>query len=349
MFDDGRRDNDLFHTANCLVKGGMPSEEIAQILENLIISWGEKPDPEWVNEKIKSAVKRAEAKERNIAAEVRELAVATHGHFLATEMHSLATLTTREQKRAANETLRRMVAEGVLEHTGIRNGQYRLIKNECDDIDFLNADDRALDIWLPFGLNRMAETMPGNIVVIAGVPNAGKTAFLLNIARYNWDKFKIFYFSSEMAESELKKRLKNFNETTLTEWHEKVKFKERSDDFADVIKPGEGIINIVDFLEVYKDFYEVGGKLANIHRKLKGAVAVVAIQKNPGATTGLGGWRGVEKPRLYLNIGMDNICQIVKAKNWATKENPNGKQTKYIIRDGCNLSQSGKWHVPSIN
>ena len=45
-------------------------------------------------------------------------------------------------------------------------------------------------------------------------------------------------------------------------------------------KAGEGVINIIDFLEVYKDFYEIGGKMADIHRKLKGAVAVVAVQKN---------------------------------------------------------------------
>jgi len=41
-----------------------------------------------------------------------------------------------------------------------------------------------------------------------------------------------------MGDSELKKRLKNFNDTTLTDW-KAVKFKERSGDFADVIKPGE--------------------------------------------------------------------------------------------------------------
>ena len=235
--------------------------------------------------------------------------------------------------------------EGVLERAGDKDGHFRRVVKECDDIDFLNADDKTVDIKLPFGLHELAETMPGNIIGIAGEVNSGKTALLLNIARDNMDRFKIYYFSSEMGAAELKKRLKGFD-LPLSDW-KRVKFKERADDFADVIESGEGVINIIDFLEVYKDFYEIGGKMADIHRKLKGAVAVVAVQKNPGCDAGLGGWRGVEKPRLYLNISTSNVCRIVKAKNWVDpKFNPNNKETRYKLYRGCQLSQVGGWNDP---
>ena len=55
-----------------------------------------------------------------------------------------------------------------------------------------------------------------------------------------------------------------------------------------------GNINIIDFLEISENFYEIGGRLREIHDKLKGAVAVVALQKNAGTQTGLGGYRGME-------------------------------------------------------
>ena len=59
MFEFGRSDEDLFHTANCLVKGRMPDGEIRQVLENLIRSWSEDPDPKWIDAKAESTLKRS--------------------------------------------------------------------------------------------------------------------------------------------------------------------------------------------------------------------------------------------------------------------------------------------------
>jgi hypothetical protein len=146
-----------------------------------------------------------------------------------------------------------------------------------------------------------------------------------------------------MGSSELRKRLDKFDDIALSDW----KFKpwERSGNFADVIKPGKGKINIIDFLEIHDNFYEVGGKLAEIHNKLKGAIAIVALQKNRGVDTGLGGFRSIEKPRLALAMSPGTL-KIVKAKNWKTSENPNGKQIRFKIAAGCKLFNQGNWHKP---
>jgi len=56
----------------------------------------------------------------------------------------------------------------------------------------------------------------------------------------------------------------------LRDW--KFKAYERGGQFQDVIKSGEGNINIIDFLEIYENFYEISKPLAEIHKKLKGAV-----------------------------------------------------------------------------
>ena len=55
-------------------------------------------------------------------------------------------------------------------------------------------------------------TMPKNIIVVAGTPNAGKTAFLLNVVQMNMSgKMPIHYFSSEMGSMEFKGRLQKFD------------------------------------------------------------------------------------------------------------------------------------------
>jgi hypothetical protein len=154
------------------------------------------------------------------------------------------------------------------------------------------------------------------------------------------NKFKVHYFNSEMGSGELNKRLSKFDNIDLQDW--KFKAYERAGQFQDVIKSGEGNINVIDFLEIYEDFYAISKPLAEIHKKLMGAVAIVALQKNPGCDTGLGGYRTLEKPRLALSVD-SGVLKIVKAKNWRTGENPNGKQIGFKLVKGCNLLQQGDW------
>ena len=82
--------------------------------------------------------------------------------------------------------------------------------------------------------------------------------------------------------------------------------------------------------------------LAEIQKKLNGAIVIVALQKNPGCDRGLGGYRTLEKPRLALAID-SGVLKIVKAKNWRTGENPNGKQIGFKLVNGWNLNPKGDW------
>jgi hypothetical protein len=81
MFQNGNRDNSLFHTALCLLKGGMPRDEVFQVLEIAILGWGERPDSRWIWQKIESAEKRMQSKDRNFTQEIRDLISMTAGQF----------------------------------------------------------------------------------------------------------------------------------------------------------------------------------------------------------------------------------------------------------------------------
>ncbi len=210
-------------------------------------------------------------------------------------------------------------------------------------MDFVNAEDKFLPLWLPMGIHKMVGIMPGNIIMVAGEPNAGKTAVMLNIIKSNMNKFNVHYFNSEMGAGELKGRLKKFDDLGLKQWNYNA--YSRDTDFADVIFTGEKSLNIIDFLEIHDDFYAVGEKIKQIHVALKGAVAIIAIQKNKGSEFGLGGNRTMEKARLVLNVE-PNRFKITKAKNFINpKLNPNGLICDWKLVNGWQFSmQSSDWY-----
>lgn len=338
-FEKGSRDNSIFHVANCLVKGGMEKDNILNCL-NIIGGQCNPPFPEKeIIAKIDSAFQRQKNQPRNLTQRIRDWIKVTSGNFLVTFMYQEVTIVTSEDKNKARVILSRLVKEGLIEKVGKQAGMYRCIENEIERMDFLNADTETVNLWMPFKLHDLVEIMPGNIILIAGAPNTGKTGFLLNIIKNNMNVFDIHYFNSEMGRNELRKRLEKFD-LPLSAW--RFDPYPRSGNFSDVIKPGEGNINIIDFLEIHDNFYEVGGMLNEIHRKLKGAIAIVALQKNQGQDIGLGGYRSLEKPRLYLSMDSGKL-KILKAKNWKTEVNPNGKEIEFKMVQGCKLIMTRDW------
>jgi len=176
------------------------------------------------------------------------------------------------------------------------------------------------------------------VMVIAGSKDSGKTAYLLNVVRLNMNHFPINYFSSEMGRIEFRKRLEKFG-LPIEAW--KFKPKERSGNFADVIQPND--INIIDFLEVSEDFYRVGGMLREIYEKLNQGIAIVALQKNRGRDTGVGGDRSLEKPRLYLSLESGK-AKIIVGKNWASEVNPVGLHLDFKLVQGCKFKVQRDWY-----
>ena len=265
----------------------------------------------------------------------------TEGEFTLRDVVEMTSIENdRGGKNKASAIMGRFVKDGTVKRVGKKNGVFQKIDNELEIMDFINAPDNECDIWLPFGLSDMVSIYPGNIIVLMGEPNAGKTALCLNLIRYNMDKWKIRYLNSEMMGTELKKRLLHFDDIPLTDW----KFEPipRSFDFEDALLTGEGNINIIDYLEITEDFYKVGKYINDIYRKLDGALAVICLQKDRGKDLGRGGIATLEKPRLALSIKSGEV-KITKAKSWKGHDNPNGKTVNYKLAAGCWFKQCGEW------
>lgn len=345
FFSEGRRDNDLFHTANILVKGGMPDNEIRQVLKRLIISWGESPDPKWIDAKITSALKRAERRDRTLAADVRDWVLSTSGIFLSTEIYSCLQVSTRDDKKNVSIILKRMCDEGEIERSGNKNGCFRRVETDIEPVNFLTAPTDEFPITWPMEIHEQCVIYPGNIIMVAGSKDAGKTAFLLNTAKMNMTQHEIVYLNSEMGDTEFRKRLEFFEDVSLSEW--KLRAYHRASNFADLITPEKKIF-IVDFLEVTTDFWKVAGMIQEIHKKLKEGICIIALQKADGRDVGRGGDFSKEKARLYLSLDYlrdqkVNQIKITNAKSWRTDRNPRGMYRTYKLVNGSRFIPQSYW------
>lgn len=253
----------------------------------------------------------------------------------------------RDKKDKANrrQVFKRLRDAGTIEAHSRDNKLFRYVNVAVRLIDFKAAGKRTpLDVCYPFGIHKLFQTFPGNLIVLAGAADAGKTAFLLNFIHLNMASFSIYYQSSEMGAAELANRLSKFKGVELSDWN--FQAEERSRDFADVIR--QDCVNIVDYLELSGDFFKVGDYLKGIHEKLRSGIAIVALQKKRNAELGRGGDFGMEKARLYLSMDAGKLA-IQKAKNWAIPEiNPNGLIHTFKLVNGCQfIPDKDGWHKPA--
>jgi len=339
LFQKGTRDDDLFHIANQLVKANTNEATVRQVIEILALNCNPPFPKNEISDKISSAFDRALRKERNLTEDVEHWVSLTKGLFSLTEAYISLQILTPGQKNAVHQVMHRLCEKGVIERVPPKNGVYRRIEDASDEIDFLNVEEDFVKILWPLEIQEWVRTLPKNIIIIAGTKDAGKTAFLLNTCQLNRGKFKINYFSSEMGPLELRERLKKF-EGNLKDWKQDINFRERSSNFADVIKPND--VNIIDFLEISDEFYKIAGMIKEIYDKLKKGIAIIALQKNPKTEFGIGGARSIEKARLYLTLE-GGLAKILSGKNWASETNPNGLYRNFKLYQGAKFICHEGW------
>lgn len=338
LFTKGTRDNGIFHLACQFAKAGTPVDEARQYLLFYAAKGCTPPFSEKeLERKIESAYERYSRGERNLMVEVKEWLQMHEGVFHTNDLKNSLGIFDKAEKKNIDVILGRLRNEGVIERYGEKRGYFRPVNTTEEEIDIFAPMGATLDLKFPFKIENYFIPMPKNIFVIAGEPNSGKTGFLLSFAEMNMRSNKINYFSSEMSTLELQSRLHKFD-IPYEEWS-KVRFVERASNFVDVIRPNE--VNIIDFLEISTDFFKLAGIMTEIHNKLIDGVCFIAIQKNTGNEYGLGGERGLEKPRLYATISNSHVFRMVKVKNRRDDfVNPNGLACGFKLVGGHKFLQT---------
>jgi hypothetical protein len=342
MFREGRRDQDLFHIANQLVLSKTPIEEISQVIRILAKNCNPPfPDGE-IDAKIISALRRGEKRDSSLAHEIKEWVCLQDGTINLQTVYNCLQVSTRQDRKNVSIILKRL-SEGedrILEKiSGGATGTYKTINRNLKKINLNDRSDLRgeLDIKFPFGMENLIKPMPKCVYIIAGETDAGKSAFLMNFA--NVENHVVHYFSTEMGKQEFLDRTDYF-------WPEapdcqNLNFYEHYEDFDQVIFPDD--INIIDYLELFDNFYLMAGFIKKIGKALRNGVAFIALQKPRGREEGEGGERTKNLPRLYLSLA-PNVLKIVKAKNWRNpKMNPNRMEIEFKLIDGCKFTNTNHW------
>jgi hypothetical protein len=343
LFIEGRRDEDLFHVANSLVRGRC--KYTRQVLEILAKNC-EPPYPEKeIDSKIRSAIDRSARKDKNLAEDYRMWIESAKGQFRVSDYYLESAIVSKEDKHAIIVESAKLVKQGILQNVGVRRGEYRVVDNDMEFMDYVNVNKEGIiDLELPLDIHKKTLIFPKAVIVIAGVTGFGKTTWCLNIVRANMHKYKFYYFNAEMSPLALNKKLGYFMHP-IDQWNMDVIPDHKWDytNIADKIFPND--INIIDYLEPDGDRpYGIHGVVTAIIKKLDKGIAIIATQKRPDVDLSTGGVYSAKAASLYLSL---DWCRIKIFKNRYREEDPHplyNLKDFEVIPTGQHIRENGGWY-----
>ena len=218
---------------------------------------------------------------------------------------------------------------------------YIYINKTIVSIDWLNASTCEplavswpcdLDSHTQFGFDGQVVVSSGDIIVIAGVSNMGKTAFCLNFLWNNMDTYPCTLMGNEYEAGKFKRRVSKMDWCNPITEDGKPKFEliQRYDRWKDIIRPDN--INIIDWINLSDNFYQIGSIIQGIKSKLKNGIAVISLQKSEAKSLGLGGGFSEHLASFYLLIDFERLT-VKKCKEYYG-DNPNGKVYGFSLTNG---------------
>ncbi len=217
---------------------------------------------------------------------------------------------------------------------------YRYVNKAFVSIDWVNASPApplvlkwpyGIEDGTHFGFDGKVVISPGDIIVVAGVSNMGKTAWCLNLLWNNMDAYPCTLMGNEYEAGKFKRRVSRMTwaDPMCDDGAPKFELIERYENWKDIIRPNN--INIIDWITMSDNFYGIGSIIEGIRSKLKNGIAVISLQKSDSKSLGLGGGFSLQMASLYLAIDFERLT-VVKAKEWY-EGNPNGKMYGFQIEN----------------
>jgi len=246
-------------------------------------------------------------------------------------------ITERENRHYVSQKLSYEVSIGKLEKT---NRTYRYINKEKDTLDWYNSNvDRTIDIKWPvgrdgtkFGFDGCVCISPGDIIVVAGVSNMGKTTFAQNFLWENMDNYPCVLMGNEYTPVKFKRRISRMTwNDPIADGKPKFELIRRLDNWSDIIEPDK--ITIIDWISLpANELYNIGHVIQGIQSKLGNGVGLIVLQKDEASNLGRGRAFSEELASLYLTIDRGRMT-VRKAKEWFQRD-PNRDVYGFDITNG---------------
>lgn len=246
-----------------------------------------------------------------------------------------------------------LVERKIVSSLGRNDGIYKVIKpvlpvNWWDD----KGNESPLDFKFPrsyddnteFGIEELVEIFAGDLIVIAGKSNAGKTTLALSLMGENLDLMPSVLMGGEYTaidgkiSPKFKRRMKRMD---WVEWMKEGKPRFQlypvGSDYEDYIQADAH--NIVDWISLPGEYYLIDTVMKTIKDRVGGGVGTIVIQKNSSSEWGEGGERTERYADVYITIdpfGNESILTLGKVK--APKSKATGRMWAFSIVDyGANL------------
>jgi hypothetical protein len=321
----GRRDVVMYHYALNLRYRGYGKKLMLEALTRINAECFVPPlDRKQVYQKVMQAMKNKEPRSEQIPTHTNAHAnahVSPHvstdmmkewveegtGWFSTKQMLEELGIPWSDRNRVYN-LLKRMIDTGDVIRDQNRRGWYRRINKASVRLDLGGASNKdAVHIRSPLGLTAESLFSPGQIYLVAGLPNSGKTTWCLNVAKDNVDNFKVYYFNMESSAQELATSIRRFPDVDVKWFEENVEFRrplETDQPLGDLIVPGEGNLNIIDYLDPPAgDYSQMKPAIDSVFNRLEGAMAVIALQQwSPDQDHPAGGKGVIARPRLAIAL-----------------------------------------------
>lgn len=315
----GQRDETLFHYANGMIKGGLPPYEVREALEILAQKCDPPYDPDQIQTKIESAMNRSVSRTEGIMSELKRHLESQKGLIRVAELRNALHCVSRAEKSTLRSAIQRLATPGplqLLEPTGSIVGEYRVLTDLQGCVDWQNCVTAYCDLAMPWGLMEMAHVAAGSMINIMGSVNSGKTSLCTWLAVHNCHNWKVNYLSTETSAS-LFKDLTDYHTQVNQEHFKNIRFYEDLvlDELKDYVTDKPGELWILDYLDITKDFHQIGEIIKQLHVKLRGGgVMVVATQKKVGQDDAIGGHYNRMKPHIAMGLEYNDRDDLGKVK-----------------------------------
>ena len=203
-----------------------------------------------------------------------------------------------EQEGTLRVELHRMTQkkDRVIKPSGLWDGRYKVLRR-IEPVRWQDADENSFyNLALPrshtdnseFYALRLLTLSPGDVVVIGGMGNSGKSALALNILAENMDDHPCVLMGNEYTsldnapQPKFKRRMMNMKWAEFTNGTGESKFTllPVKEDFDEYIV--EGALNIIDWVNLTDKFWEISRIIEGIKGRLGGGLGVVVLQKGEG-------------------------------------------------------------------